>query len=1028
MSRFTLIEAQGRPQAPAPRPVLDRREALQLMLAGVSVAMAGCGRPHEEIIPYVDQPEGLTPGIAQRYATTLPLAGYGRGAMAIAYEGRPTKIEGSAKHPFSLGSTDVFAEAEVLSLYDPARLQTVMQGQTPSSWDGLEAALLPRLEQHKAQGGRGLTLLTGRITSPTELRLIKALQADYPAMSWRRYEAVDDDAARAGAQLAFGRPLTVRPRLQDAQVVLCLDADPLGPGPEQIANARAYAARRKPAAPDAFSRWYVVEGGWTLSGANADHRLALRPDAIADVAYALSAALGDGGAVSGLSPEAQRFAQAAASDLKARPGHAVVLAGSAQPPEVHALVHAINARLNAPLDVHAPVDPHPEGHVASLQAAVSDLTGGKVQTLIVLGGDPAYAAPAALGVARAIARAPFSVHLTEHANDTSQACQWRAPLSHALESWGDLRAPDGTASLLQPLVRPLYDTRTRAEVLDRLAAAPTRASARDLVRQTWNTQAGNTQAGSAKSAAGSAKAGGGVAAPQTPAPRPMAGGATTVQVAAATAVGGQGASGLDKGDGGPDIAATAFDRFWTQALTDGVIPDTAASPTPAPTAKAPARQARDAPTGFVLALSPDPTLYDGSRAENAWLQECPKPITAEVWGATLAISPGDAGAHKLKDGDNVRLTRGGRSVVVPVRIAAGQAQGVLSGYIGGGRRQGGPIGGEVGWDYAALRDPASPWMTAVTLEHAPGHEEAPYFQAFHRLDGDARDLSPELEVAALPALARSPLEKDPDPPSLLPPAQGWEPSWAMVIDAELCIGCNACVVSCQSENNVPVVGPHEVARGRDMHWLRIDAYDVGAKDENGAEEHRPAFQPVPCMQCEHAPCEPVCPVEASIHDHEGLNDQVYNRCIGTRFCQSNCPYKVRRFNWYGYAHDQAYANMGEEQVKAQHNPDVTVRARGVMEKCTYCVQRISHARRAAEKDDRAIGPHEVVTACQASCPTQAISFGDLKNPQSGLAELREEPRHYALLGDLGTRPRTTYLSRLRNPNPALGPAGGEIAS
>ena len=985
MSRFTLIEALGRPSAPAPKPVLDRREALQLMLAGVSLAMAGCGRPHEEIIPYVDQPEGLTPGIAQRYATTLPLAGYGRGAMAVANEGRPTKIEGSAKHPFSLGATDVFAEAEVLSLYDPARLQTVMQGQTPSSWDGLEAALLPRLQQHKAQGGHGLTLFTGRITSPTELRLIKALQNDYPAMSWRRYEAVDDDNARAGAQLAFGRPLTARPRLGDARVLVSLDADPLGPGPEQIANARAYAARRKPGAPDSFSRWYVVEGGWTLSGANADHRLALRPDRIADVARALAAALGQGGAAPGLSPEAQRFVQAAASDLKANAGHAVVLAGRAQPPEVHALVHAVNARLNAPLDVHAPVDPHPEGHVASLQGAVTDLEGGEVQTLIVLGGDPAYAAPAALGLAQAIAKAPFSVHLTSHVNDTSLACQWRAPLSHALESWGDLRAPDGTASLQQPLVRPLYDTRTRAEVLDRLAASPRRASARDLVRQTWSAQAGDHSA--------------------------------------AAAVRGQGASGVDEGEDASGLLANGFDRFWTQALTDGVIADTAAPPTPAPQARAPALQARSAPADFVLALAPDPTLYDGSWAENAWLQECPKPITAEVWGATLAISPQDAAAHKLKDGDNVRLSRAGRSVVVPVRIAAGQAEGVLSGYIGGGRRQGGPIGSEVGWDYAALRDPANPWMAAVALEHAPGHAEAPYFQAFHRLEGEARELSPEVELADLPALARSPLEKDAEPPSLLPPAQEWEPSWAMVIDTELCIGCNACVVSCQAENNVPVVGPHEVARGRDMHWLRIDAYDVGH-----GEAHRPAFQPVPCMQCEHAPCEPVCPVEASIHDHEGLNDQVYNRCIGTRFCQSNCPYKVRRFNWYDYAHDQAYANMGEESVKAQHNPDVTVRARGVMEKCTYCVQRISHVRRAAEADDRPIGAHEVVTACQASCPTQAISFGDLTNAGSGLAELRKTPRHYALLGDLGTRPRTTYLSRLRNPNPALGAAGGEVTS
>jgi Fe-S-cluster-containing dehydrogenase component/anaerobic selenocysteine-containing dehydrogenase len=1009
MSRFTLIEAHGRPPAPAPKFELDRRDALKLMMAGVSATMAGCGRPPEEIIPYVDQPEGLTPGIAQRYATTLPLGGYGRGAMAIAYEGRPTKIEGSPKHPASQGATDVFLEASILSLYDPSRLQTVMRGETPSSWDELDAALQPRLQQLRASGGHGLTLLTTRITSPTELRLIKALQAAYPAMTWRRFEAVDDDNARAGAQAAFGRALTVRPRLQDAQVVVALDADPLGAGPEQISNGRAYAARRRPEGAQGYSRWYAVEGGWSLTGANADHRLAFRPDRIAEVAEALATSLGLGGrAPITLDPAAQRFVGAAAADLKAHAGSAVILVGPRQPPQVHALVHALNASIRAPLDVHEPVDPHPDGHLVSLKAAVDDLRAGRTQALIVLGGDPAYAAPAELGVAAAIAKTPFSVHYSEHLNDTSQACGWRAPLSHALESWGDLRAPDGTASLVQPLVRPLYDSRTRAQVLDHLSGQNGGAAPRDLVRATWLTapSAGGPHASAPSGTSG--KPGGQDA---------LNPGAGQVDLADKPH-----ASGLDKGHGPPDLLAPA-EHIWTVALTDGVIANTALATFALPDARTPSSFPLPTRRGFVLQLDPDPSLYDGAWAENAWLQECPKPLTSEVWGSTLAISPEDAAALELKDGDNVRLSRAGRSLVAPVRIAAGQARGCLSGYIGGGRRTAGPVGTEVGWDFAPLRDPANPWMSPVGVEHAPGHAEAPYFQAYTRLDGDARDLAPEVELGTLPTLARSPLEKDPEPTTLLPPAKGWEPSWAMVIDTELCIGCNACVVSCQSENNVPVVGPHEVARGRDMHWLRIDAYDVGSH-----AEHRPAFQPVPCMQCEHAPCEPVCPVEASIHDHEGLNDQVYNRCIGTRFCQSNCPYKVRRFNYYGYSHDQAYANMGEESVKAQKNPDVTVRARGVMEKCTYCVQRISAARRTAAKEDRAIGPHEVMTACQTACPTQAISFGDLKTQGSGMEALRKTPRHYALLGDLGTRPRTTYLARVRNPNPALGPAGGEVTS
>ena len=696
----------------------------------------------------------------------------------------------------------------------------------------------------------------------------------------------------------------------------------------------------------------MAEGGWTLTGAAADHRLPQSPAATRDLALHVAKAFGYGGASPALSPAARRFADAGIADLKDNPGHAVVLAGPGHSPELHALVHWINSRLHAPVDVADPVDPHPDAHVASLSALAADLQQKRIDTLVVIGGNPVYDAPGDVTLARAMAAVPFSLHLTERPNETSAACRWRAPLAHPLESWGDLRAPDGTASLVQPLIRPLYDTRTAAEALALLGGGPPQA-ARDLTRQTWAAQGG----------------------------------------------------------GDPD-------GFWRAALTAGRIAEPAKA-APAPAAATPSRVAPTAhASGLVLTLAPDPTVYDGRYAGNAWLQECPKPVTGEVWGANLAISPQDAAAHGLKDLDHVRLSAGGRSVVAAVKIAAGQAPGVVSGFLGGGRSHAGPIGTDVGFDLGRLRSRTSPWIVSVMLEHAPELGGAAQFQSVRRLDGEARALSPEVTLAALPGLAHAPRDKTPNPPSLLPAPQPYEPSWAMVIDTAVCIGCNACVVSCQAENNVPVVGPEEIARGRDMHWLRIDAYDVG-QDQHGAHESRPAFQPVPCMQCEHAPCEPVCPVEASVHDHEGLNDQVYNRCIGTRFCQSNCPYKVRRFNWYGYAHDQAYANLGEESVKAQKNPEVTVRARGVMEKCTYCVQRISAARRAAEKEDRPIGAHEVVTACQSACPTQAISFGDLQTAASGMAERRKDVRHYALLGELGTRPRTTYLARLRNPSPML---------
>ncbi len=947
--RFTLSRSQGGPAGLS----LDRRKALALLSSGMVLAMEACSKPPEQITPYVEQPEGLTPGVVERYATALTLGGYARGVVALCVDGRPIKIEGSAKHPYSLGSTDAFAEAEILSLYDPNRAQAVFERQQPSSWPALQTALLGRLERLKAAQGAGFTLLTTRIVSPTELRLIQALKTAYPAMTWRRFEPVYDDHARIGARLAFGRPLSVSPNLAEAQTVLCLDADPLGPGPEQIVNGRAFVAGRN-ADNGRFARWYTVEGGWSLTGANADHRLALAPHAIAALAWRIAAHLGAPPRDAALPPEASAFADACAQDLQAHPGAAVVLAGQSLPPEIHALAHWLNTRLQAPVTAIEPLDPHPDEHLTSISALAADLKAGRVDALAILGGDPAYDAPRGLDLAAAIKRAPFSVHFSLYDNETSAVCGWRAPLSHALESWGDGRAPNGVACLVQPMIRSLYATRAPVECLALLGGDPS-TPAYELVRETWRAKAG--------------------------------------------------------GD---------LDGFWTRSLSDGVIGDS----TPAAVASAAAQPilppagAASTPPIWTLRLRPDPCLYDGRYAENAWLQECPRPITAEVWGASLAISPQDATRLGVADLDHVRLSADNHAVEAAVRVTPGQAPGVISGFLGGGRARAGPIGTGVGYDLGALLDAQASRVAEITVQRVPARGGPPVFQSSRLLKGEARQLSPAFDLAALKTRRAAP---SPEPPSLLPPQPAApaesaprEAAWAMVIDAAACIGCNACVVACQAENNVPVVGPDEIARGRDMHWLRIDAYDVG-----DAATPRPAFQPVPCMQCEHAPCEPVCPVEASTHDHEGLNVQVYNRCIGTRFCQSNCPYKVRRFNFYGYADKQAYANLGAESVKAQKNPEVTVRDRGVMEKCTYCVQRISAARRLAERENREIGPHEVVVACQAACPTQAIRFGDLNDPASGVKALRADPRHYALLEELGTRPRTTYLARLRNPNPAL---------
>ena len=925
---------------------LDRRAALKLLASGMALTLASCGKPHEEIVPYVDMPERVLPGEPMKFATTLPFAGYGRGVLAISVDGRPIKIEGNPRHPASLGATDVFAEAEIMALYDPDRSQAPRHRDDISTWDAFAAALFAQMEQQTTRRGAGLRILTGRVTSPTLLRQIGDLLKQYPEARWYAYEPISDDAARDGSVMAYGRRLTALPRIADASVLLALDADLLGPGPQQIAHAKAFAHRRQRQSQP-FLRLYAVEPDWSLTGANADHRLALRPELIGNVALALAAEL-EGGRAPDLPQEAARFAKICATDLKANGGRALIRVGRRQPPEVHALAHWLNAQLNAPIDLIAPVDGSPLGDAQALQALARDLDQGRVETLLILGANPAYDAPADLRIRDKIGNVAFAAHLGLYDDETAALCQWHLPQAHALESWSDLRAVDGTASLVQPLIRPLYDTRTAHDVLG-LMAGTVAPSAYDLVRQTWRSHA----------------------------------------------------------PGG------AFDSWWKQALHDGVIANTGAELVTAGAPKRPDVKPATAPKGMALVFAADPSVWDGRFANNAWLQECPRPFTKDVWGNGVALSPADAARLKIADGESVELRQDATVLRAPARIRAGQAHGVVSVSLGYGRRRAGRIGNGIGVDAFPLRTQAAPWLVGdVALRPTGAQPPLPTLQHQFRLEGEAEDLYPVFTLADLAKGKRAPQHGNENKTTIYPPVKYDTYAWAMVIDASLCIGCNACVVACQAENNVPVVGPEEAARGRDMHWLRIDRYEHDGGERGG-------FQPVPCMHCEQAPCEPVCPVAASVHDGEGLNVQVYNRCIGTRFCQANCPYKVRRFNWFGYADDQEYGDLGAEVVKAAHNPDVTVRARGVMEKCTYCVQRISRARREAEKTDRPIADGDVVTACQAACPTRAITFGDKNNKRTRVNALRAEPQHYALLGELGTRPRTTYLARLRNPNPAF---------
>ena len=935
-------------RGPSFDPALDRRSALKLFMAGVATTLASCGRPPEQIVPYVEMPEREVPGLPLEFASALPLAGYGRGVIITSIEGRPLKINGNPRHPASLGSTDVYGEAAVLSLYDPDRSKAPYSDNRIQSWSAFEAALRPRLDSHRQQQGKGLAILTGRLTSPTMIAQLGALSQSMPEMTWYRHEPIDDDAVREGASLAFGQPATAIPRFRDAKVLLTLDADPIGFGPEQIRHAREIAHARRSTSPGESLRIYSAEPDWSLTGALADHRVALQPVLIRNVAIEVARALGASLRQASLPDEVGPFVQACASDLAARRGAALVAAGLRQPAEVHALCHWINKQLQGPVDFIAPVDPVAVGHIESLRKLASEAGAGRVDTLIIIGANPVYDAPADLAFDRIVAKVPFTAHCGSYHDETAERCTWHLPLTHVLEGWSDIRASDGTASIMQPLIRPLYDSRDGHQVLAMLQLQEASSGTLDIIRNQWRHAAAEGQ----------------------------------------------------------------WDDWWRQTLQDGVVASSSSPKLSLPPARLPSIAPATAAENFTFVLSPDPSVFDGSLANNAWLQECPKPFTSQVWGNALHVADADARKLRLDDGDVVELKQGDVTFEAAILVRPGQAAGVLSATLGYGRENAGSIGTGIGFNAYRLRMAKAPWLGGnFSITKTARRENLLRTQHVFELEGEAEELQPRLTLEDL-AKGNFHFDRPGDnPPTLYPAPHDDTYQWAMAIDASACIGCNACVIACQAENNVPVVGPEEIAEGRDMHWLRIDHYVV---------EERPGFSPTPCMHCEHAPCEPVCPVAASIHDSEGLNLQVYNRCVGTRFCESNCPYKVRRFNFFGYADGDEYGNLGADIAKAVFNPNVTVRSRGVMEKCTYCVQRISLARRAAEKDGRPIREGEVVTACEAACPTKAIDFGLISNPQSRVSALRADPRSYALLGNLGTRPRTTYLARLQNPKPDYG--------
>jgi molybdopterin-containing oxidoreductase family iron-sulfur binding subunit len=1002
----TLVEREFPEGASSWPDKLSRRRFLALMGASLGLAgLSGCSvrpAPSIHLVPYVRQPEEIIPGRPLFYATAMTLGGVGVGLLVESHEGRPTKVEGNPDHLESRGATDVFHQASVLTLYDPDRSQTVtVRGQT-TTWDAalgeVTANGVPSLRQSLAgqrrSRGAGLRLLSETVISPTLHAQIKALRAAFPEMKWHQYEPVRDDAARQAARLGFGEEIHTVYDFAKADVVVALDADFLGCWPGNLRYVRDFTGRRRvrdaaDPAQATMNRLYAVGPTVTSTAAKADNRLALRATEVEPFARALAARLG----VLGGAPDAgpyEKWITAIAGDLRAdsRRGRSLILAGPGQPVAVHLLAHALNAQLGNPgQTVHytAPLDAEPVDQLASLRQLVEDMDRGRVELLVILGGNPVYTAPTDFDFAARLDQVPLRAHLSLYQDETSRLCHWHLPEAHYLEAWGDTRGLDGTASLVQPLILPLYQGRSALEALAGLVQERT-VSGRELVQQVWRE---HWQ--------------------------------------------GRGSSGK-------------FDDFWQTALHDGTIPETAFAPKSVSLKDGWQKHVHPAPQagepGYEVVFEPDSMLYDGRFANNGWLQECPRPITRLTWGNAAVMSPKTArelgvwfgdrthgGEHGGYEMPVVELRRGERTVTAPVWIMPGHADGCISLALGYGREHAGHVGGTsdnpVGFNAYRLRTSENPWFAPGFSVRPTGETEVvACTQQHHLMEGRAPvrrstlaayQKHPDFVKEEEREQEREETRRARRPLTLYPENQERPNSWGMAIDLTACVGCQACVIACQAENNIPVVGKEQVAFGREMHWLRIDRYVTGTYEEP-AEFY---FQPVPCMHCQNAPCEYVCPTEATVHSSDGLNEMIYNRCVGTRFCQNNCPYKVRRFNFL------SYAEFAPTSRALQFNPNVTVRSRGIMEKCTYCVQRIRQAQIDSQKEDRAIRDGEVLTACQAVCPANAIVFGDLHDPRSEVRRLKASPLDYGLLADLNTKPHTTYLGALRNPHSDLEPTHGD---
>jgi MoCo/4Fe-4S cofactor protein with predicted Tat translocation signal len=1012
-----------------------RRQFLKLMSA--SLALAGVGactkQPTEQIVPYVKQPEDLVPGRPLFFASAIPFSGVAQPVLVESHMGRPTKIEGNSEHPASLGATDALTQAAILDLYDPDRARTVTNRGEVAPWGALLAAVQSAVSRQKGQQGAGIRFLTGPITSPSLAELMATILADNPQAKWHQYDPVEsvEGPPSSGATAPVYH-------FDKASIVVSLDSDFLCCGPGTVRYQKDFAAARRVTDDrKEMNRLYVVESTPSLTGSKADHRLTLRAGDIENFARELAGALGagqGGAAARPGAPETAAWAAAVAKDLQAHRGSSVIVAGAYQPPSVHALARSMNQALG---NVGATVTYSPSidasaGAAGSLQELVTAMDAGQVQLLVISGLNPVYSTPADLKFAEKLAKVGLIVYHSLYVDETASLSHWHVADAHPLEAWGDARAYDGTVTVIQPLIAPLYEGRSVYELLGAFTAQPDRRGYQ-IVKDYWTRAfAGGTgwtirsrDGQPYKNAEtfwrralhdglipGTALADGGPATPFLPAPK----------APAAAAAGAPAASGAAAGAACAAAPPAPQNTLATPNPQPGAAAAASSGGAPPATPQAPQPQAgAGAPSagGLEIIFRPDPTIWDGRFANNGWLQELPKPLTKVTWDTTAWISPQLAKERGLSDGDLIELKYRGNTTRLPVFRVPGHPVQSVTVFLGYGRRVAGRVGTAAkeaeAFNAFLLRTSDAPWFgSGLEITRTGERYLIATTQEHHLMEGRA-----PVRVATLeeyknePAVIQEQGEKPPKTLTLYPDYPYEGNKWGMAIDLTSCTGCSACTIACVAENNIPVVGKEEVNAGREMHWIRVDHYFTGNDFDTAVEAYH---QPVPCMQCENAPCELVCPVAATSHSSEGLNDMVYNRCVGTRYCSNNCPYKVRRFNFLLY---QDWTTTSLEPLR---NPDVTVRSRGVMEKCTYCVQRINQARIDAKRDDRAIRDGEIVTACQAVCPSDAIVFGNLNDPASQVVKLKAQNRNYGVLENLNTRPRTTYLAALRNPNPELEPA------